>query len=325
MTPHPPTAQQTPDTSLTLTEPSHRVLTMVYTNLKSGLRAGADLHLLPKILEPTIGKEPPALIGICEARWWQRGGRAKAEAERYLRKIYGREYRLEIGGIGRSDDPPALAWRTDIFSGHRWNHPDTDHHHYSHNTALLAWSDDPERVTVRVQVVHLDYASQNQRAIESQTMAAQLDPALTNLVMGDFNSTISGTHGGDRDWTAVPAHKRRHKARLVEHPPGQWRWVKDTVPLDTLIGPWDERDQVRRTDLGPGYQTLAEIDWEQRERPECGLWGTTTTEQSLPIDHILVDESVELVPRSFAVHLNPHSDHGLLHARVLVHPRQVTR
>ncbi|MFE7462444.1 endonuclease/exonuclease/phosphatase family protein [Nocardiopsis terrae] len=294
---------------------------MVYTNLKSGLRAGADLHLLPEILPATApGGEPPGLIGICEARWWQHGGQSAAEAERYLKKVYGCEYRLKIGGIGRSDDPPALAWRTDTFTWHGWNTPANDHHRYSHNTGLLAWADAPERVAVRVQVVHLDYASVDQRSIEAQTIAAQFDPDLANIVMGDFNSAPSGAHGGDRDWDTVPAHKRRHKARLVERSPGQWGWVKDTVPLDTLIGPWDEHAQQRRTDLGAGYRTLAEIDWEQRGRPGGGLAGTTVNAQSLPIDHILVDESTGLVPGSFTVHLNPHSDHGVLHAQTLVHP-----
>lgn len=303
-----------------------RPVTMVYTNLKSGLAAGADLHLLPEIL-PALdsGEEPPGSIGICEAQWWQRGGEATAEAERYLRKVYGCECLLHVGGIGRSDDPPALAWRPEVFSWHRWSTPANDHHRYSHNTGLLAWADDPEQVAVRVQVVHLDYASADQRAIEAQTVAAQFNPALTNIVMGDFNSALSGDHAGDRDWDTVPGHKRRQKARLVEVAPGQWQWVKDTVPLDTLTGPWDEHAGQRRADLGTGYRALAEADWEQQGRPECGLAGTTTNGQSLPIDHILADASVELVPNSFAVHLNPHSDHGVLHAHTLIHPRQVAR
>ena len=123
----------------------------------------------------------------------------------------------------------------------------------------------------------------------------------------------------------MPAHKRRHKARLLQDPTGRWVWVKDTVPLDTLIGLWDEDAGRRRHDLGPGYRALAETDWEQQDRPERGLAGTTVTAQSLPIDHILADDTVELVPGSFAVHLNPHSDHGVLHAHTLIHPRQVGR
>lgn len=133
-----------------------RSVTLVHTNLKSGLETGASLHLLPKILQPTLGGEPPGLIVICEARWWQRGGE-------------------------------------------------------------------------------------------------------------------------------------------------------------------------RRSDLGPGYRTLAGTDWEQRGHPECGLAGTTVTAQSLPIDHILVDDTVELVSGSLAVHLNPHSDHGVRVARTLNHPPQVVR
>ncbi len=155
------------------------------------------------------------------------------------------------------------------------------------------------------------------------TLALGIALPLTNVIMGDFNSAPSGAHGGDRDWEQVPAHKRRQKARLVQDfITGQWLWIKDTVPLDTLIGPWAEQVEQRRTDLGAGYRTLAELDWEQRGRPGSGLVGTTVTAQSLPIDHILTDDSVELLPGSFAVHLNPHSDHGVLHARTLIHPRQ---
>ncbi|KOX11670.1 hypothetical protein [Nocardiopsis sp. NRRL B-16309] len=298
-----------------------REVTLVYTNVESGLREGQDLDLLPEILAPTLDGEAPTLIGFCEGRWWARGGRARAEVARILRRLYGTHYQVEIGGIRRSDHPPTVAWRTDRLNLHQWSAPGNDAHMHGHNTARFSWTDDPsEQVALRVQIAHLDYASGDQRLIEAQTLAPQVDPGLTNILMADFNSALDGAHAGDRDWLAVPQHKRGEKAMLIQVN-GVWTWVKDTRALRALTGPWDELTHKRLTDLGPGYRALAETDWEQRNRPACGLAATTTTDQALPIDHILADDTVELLPQGYEVHLNEHSDHGVIIARTRLHPR----
>ncbi|MFY7068987.1 hypothetical protein ACOQFV_24280 [Nocardiopsis changdeensis] len=301
-----------------------REVTWVTTNLQSGLDAGRRLDLLPKILEPTHcpDQDPPAVLGMCEGRWWHRAGRAKDEVATILTRFYGVPYEVDVGGIDRSDDPPAIAWRTDLLRRRGWSAPHTDHHTPGHNTAWFSWADDPtDRIALRVQLAHLHYASGDKRAIEAQTLRAQFDRRLTNVLMGDFNCALDGAHGGDRDWMRVPPEKRGEKGRLIQVSTGVWVWGKDSRPFIELLGPWDERAGVRRSELGPGYRALAEVDWEQRGRPAAGLAPTTTTDQALPIDHILGDDTVELVRGGHEVHLNSHSDHGVVVARTRIHPR----
>lgn len=292
-----------------------RELSLIYANVQSGLEAGRRLDLLDEILRPIETDDPPALVMFCEGRWWDRGGQARFEVARILRRIYGVHYQVEVGGIARSDDPPVLAVRSDLFAWHRWNTPHNDHHRYSHNSALLAWAHEPERVALRVQIAHLDYASGEQRLIEAQALASQFDPNLVNILAGDFNSAPSGGHCGRRDFLSVPTHKRNQKGRLVQIG-DEVVWTEDTRALDCLVGTWSHRHRQRFN--GAGYMMLAEADWLQNGRPDEGLAPTTTTKQSLPIDHILTDWTVELVPGSYQVRLHKHSDHAVISATIRI-------
>ncbi|OLT25406.1 hypothetical protein BJF83_22880 [Nocardiopsis sp. CNR-923] len=128
---------------------------------------------------------------------------------RALTDLYGAPYDLRVGGIRRSWHPPALAWRTDVFTLDAWSGPVTDQHLYTHNSGWLSWVHAPGRTVLRVQVAHLDYVSPAQRVIEAETLRAQITPDLDHLLLVDGNEIPSGSQFGDRDWAQVPLHKRR--------------------------------------------------------------------------------------------------------------------
>ncbi|WP_285730542.1 hypothetical protein [Nocardiopsis sp. ATB16-24] len=188
-------------------------LPLALVNLKDRLASGTNLHLLNSIMEPVRGIRP-AIIAINEARWRMPRGRPERQAAALLSQLCNVRYEISVGQIERSDHPPALLWNTQHLDLVEYSLADTDPSRWKRNTWTVAVRDSPS-CAVRVIVPHFDYASGTRRLMEAETLASQVGAALPVVVAGDLNSTVSGPHLPDRDYTRVPAHKRRQKGRLT--------------------------------------------------------------------------------------------------------------
>lgn len=288
-------------------------LDLALINLKDGLNRGADLHRLPQLFASYQPVGPrPALVMVNEAKWWHDSGRAEHRAAWLLSQMFGAPYGIRIGKIERSDDPPAVLYDTTRLRLLSWADPRSQPHVWGRNTAEFAWATGPDRVALRVQLAHLDYASGTRRLAEAETLAAQITQTVPLIVAGDMNSTASGPHLPARDFSQIPAEKRRQKGRLVNG-----AWMADTRALDVLIGAWDPATGTRVH--GAGLSSLAEEDWHQRARPDALPEPTTNTSQPLLIDWILRNSRLELLPRTYRVHPPGKaavSDHRLITAAV---------
>ncbi|MFY7069412.1 hypothetical protein ACOQFV_26440 [Nocardiopsis changdeensis] len=285
-------------------------------NLKDGLEDGHGLSRLhPVFADYAATGTRPTLMAINEARWRIPRGLPAREALDIFETMFGGIYEIEIGAIERSDNPPALVWDPQVWRLIEESTAQTDHHRWGRNTWTLTARHDPH-AAVRIHIPHLDYSSGTRRLMEAESLASQINRDFPMVVAGDLNSTGSGPHLPHRDYTKVPAHKRRQKGMLL--PSGEW--LDDTRALDTLIGPWDEDTGTRRHSDGCGLYAVAERDWEQLGRPAALLEPTTHTPGSLLIDWILATNEIGVVPGTYRVWDGDpaHTDHKLISVTLTV-------
>jgi len=135
----------------------------------------------------------------------------------------------------------------------------------------------------------------------------------------DTNSSASGDHLPQRDWSAANYLARSRKGKRIDDGTTNGIWIPDTDAVDHLIGRWDATQQ-RRVD-GSGFHAIAELAW--HADPKTPLLPTVNHKPdeggALLIDWLLVNDAMRphVIPDSYQVHVPPHdgprsSDHRLI-------------
>jgi len=265
----------------------------------------------------------PALILLNEAnRYGYYGSVALMAAADALSEQLGRVYDARLGYCERGDYGPALFYDPNVIRLHSWG--DTHHtvHEHWRNVAVCSLRSRRE-VEFRVSLHHWSNHSSSLRLVEAKKFDHLANSSVPCLLGGDLNTTASGAHLPQRDWTALSARKRQRKG--IQQNGHGTAWVADTAPVDHLIGWWDEKASCRQD--GVGFHALAEVAWQQGMPTDQALISSVNdgieVGEGLLIDWLIVNEAWKnaLIPNTYQVHIPPAatsadypSDHRLITA-----------
>ncbi|MFI7025170.1 endonuclease/exonuclease/phosphatase family protein [Micromonospora sp. NPDC049900] len=281
---------------------------------------GRDLRLLVDAFH--TAEHAPALLLLNEAKYWREdGSRPLHQAAELLADRFHTRY---VGLLGHDPDSPmpsAIIYDPTVLTLRSW--PTAGDPHLfpdKRNIAVFAVTDtadvDTDRVEFAAAVTHWTPHC----GIRRRQQAALLDRYGTTrrpvIIGGDLNSTASGDHLPQRDWTATDYRTRAQKGRRL--PDGTW--TADTDAVDHLIGRWNPH--TRQRDDGCGFHALADLAWQTN--PHTKLLPTVNNKDhvggGLLIDWLLANTAMlpHVIPDSYHVHLPhtdpPPSDHRLITA-----------
>lgn len=286
---------------------------------------GYNIDRLLRLFEP-LRATPPALIGLCEGKEWTFWGDDAGNAHvNALARFMGRPYVIEYGHLDRGPSGPVTIYdptvlRIDVFNRHDGVGVWTD----NVNLAKFHLAAD-EAAKLWFKGEHLDYIDGDRRLATAKRNNALSDVAVPVVLWGDLNSTASGPHLPQRDWEALPMHKRVHKAWQPGGPGTPW--VADTRAVDHLIGTWTDgtRGEPGRRVDGLNFHAACELahflhgmDPERAFKPTVNQDPRHSTGEFIN-DWALLNNAAAplLIPDTYTVHLHdgagpPPSDHGLI-------------
>lgn len=291
---------------------------VAYLNYRDGgltPGGGFDFEPLRQAVTP-LRERAPVVVAFCEGkRWANRGGAGMHQVCAVLDDTLRRPYAGLPGWHRRGDYGPALVWDPQVLRLHSWTGA-VQPTNATHNRNIAEFTVRGTTATrLRVMIRHYAFDSGAERVWEAEQDASAAYDDVPTLLCGDLNSTASGDHLPQRDWTMVPPAKRRHKAMLV-----RGRWVADTRALDILIGRHVPRRLARMIDRllsrqpvihrrnGAGFAALAELAYTAGMPPEQAFRPTINTGVDrggeLIIDWLLANGALAelFVPGSYAVH-----------------------
>lgn len=304
---------------------------LAYLNYRNGglmkPGGGYDFEPLRQAVSP-LRDRPPLVMAFCEGkRWLANGSTGMNLACAMLDDTLGRPYVGLPGWHWRGDYGPAIAWDAQVLRLISWTgvEHETNAAH-GRNVARFAVRGKPGQ-QFKVMIRHYSFDSGTERMAEAERDAPFAGDDDPTALVGDLNSSASGDHLPQRDWSKVPMAKRRHKAMLVNG-----RWVADTRALDILIGeqvavPAEQSFILNRSN-GAGFAALAELACAAGMPREQAFVPTTNrgvdSGGGLIIDWMLANPALAnlFVPDSYAVHMPDGEypstwplDHRLITAR----------
>ena len=260
-----------------------------------GLKTDGSYNFAP-LVRAFLDDPNPDLILLCEAKFWHaRGKRPFNAAMKDLSVLTGRPYVGELftGPLGTAViyDPTVLC----LDASEEPDFPD------KRNLARFCLRADLG-YQLHVFVEHWPYADSEQRLARAKLLARFGTSPVPTLIAGDANSTSSGPHLPNIDWTSVPIGVRDHKGSRDQ----AGTWCADTRALDRLIGAWDTKTGRRINSAG--FHNVAELD----PRAPNPLPPTVNGGSGLHIDYILANQALlaaaNVVPGSYRVHVPPGTD-----------------
>ncbi|GAA4082805.1 hypothetical protein [Actinomadura miaoliensis] len=250
-----------------------------YINYERGGRPNANYSGDGGLPDPTglvrimLSGSWPAILGVGEAERWEFNGYQGAyEAAVALRRAGGPPYVPFVGSLPREGGPfgPAILVDPTAVEVHRWY----DHRlgdFGSRNRNLLVCSIPGRSEVFRVLITHGDIHDGNQRLADAMTFDRFADPEIPCVILGDWNSTLSGPMWEVGDWNNPDPmmhqpHRRAHKIMFLHGPRQAGPHVADTRALDYLCGFWTpgrrlwlRRRPARRVG-GIGFYDVAELE-----------------------------------------------------------------
>lgn len=272
-----------------------------------GLRPDGSFDFA-NLLEAFADDPVPDLIGICEAKFWDRRGRTPLLAVlKQLSEQLGRPYVGELftGPLGTAIiyDPTILC----LEAGEEPDFPD------KRNLARFSLRGAPDCL-LYVFVEHWPPDDGDARLARARTLARYGPSSIPTLICGDLNSTSSGPHLPTITWKHLPPAIYDYRfRRLPNRADGAADWALDTRAVDRLIGAWHDpqhhwEEPARRHDSA-GLHHLAELD------PAACRPFPPTGEGGLHVDYLLGNtallKTATVVPGSYRIHkpVRRHSDH----------------
>lgn len=246
----------------------------------------------------------PDVVVVNEAReYGLYGRRALRFAARVLSDVLGRPYVGEIGWLPQGNIGPAVfhdptRLHLDFFG-------DTDPTVYASTRNLVRahLRGNPHTTVFQLLVDHWAYWSGPAREDHAQFVNWLGRSPVPTLLLGDLNSTASGPHWPQRDWSAPHPGEGIGKGRRL--PDGTL--VADTAALDHLIGRWDP-GRGRRVH-GAGFHAVPELAWRQGMARDKALIPTVNdgidAGGGLLVDMGLLNDAwaAGLVPGTFRIHV----------------------
>lgn len=262
---------------------------------------------------------PPAAVLFCEAKYFRREQyRGLRLAEQALSRQLGGPYYGLLGTLRRGPIPPAIFYNTDLLTCLSWP-PDDDPEVFDDQRNYARFKVNDTDAEFGAWVDHFDPFHGCTRLYEAKLRGRHGGSDLPVIGGGDLNSTCSGPHFPQRDWSNADHHIRRHKGIRIEDGTGR-HWQANTAALDYLIGEWDPTSQSRH--VGAGYHAIAELAWQHQ--PDVPLQPSVIDKpgEGGPdlIDYLLVNDAMRphVDPSSYRVHIPDGppfpSDHHLVSA-----------
>ncbi|NKY96759.1 endonuclease/exonuclease/phosphatase family protein [Nocardiopsis alborubida] len=273
-------------------------------------------HVLTELFAPV--KNPPGLIIVNEAKYWQRDShRVGFKVTGLLTDMFGPRYQIRVGHMSRAPAPPAVIWDPALLALTQWDSPETAPDNadaWNRATFQTPWWEEP----LVVMPIHWHPWDRADRMRAARVLSGLLGGQKRVIAAGDANCQASGPWYPTPDFTRLPVHRRHHKAWQPQGPNGPW--VADTAPLDHLLGVADPVTGERTG--GIGWESAIEAAWRLQGRPAGTVFPPTVNDgvdngAELTIDKILLSklladavvpaETEILVPRR-----RPVSDHRVV-------------
>lgn len=228
-----------------------------------GLQPDGRYDFAPLVTELAEGPRVPALIKICEGKYWaERGVSGLLLAARAISDQFGVPFIGLLGYLERGPMPPAIFYNPLVLThvppwyGHGSHHEFQDQRNIAHFRVNGVPGPDGDDLEIVAGVDHWEPLHGPTRELAARRWGRHGRRAkLPTVLSGDTNCTPSGLHFAQRDWKFAAEHdwvNASHKGH--EH---DGVWVPDTAPMDYLIGRWCDGRRVG----GAGLTLLAEQAW----------------------------------------------------------------
>jgi endonuclease/exonuclease/phosphatase family metal-dependent hydrolase len=239
----------------------HRLAVDLF-NYQAGGLSSDGRHDFDRMVEAFHPGRVPDVIALNEAKYWHRRGCTPLyQATNALSAALGRPY---VPLLGTGAMASAILYDPTVLAAETWNEIE-----FADKRQLGRFVMRGSGARFAIIVDHWSPVDGDARLTRARQLAPYGDSQLPVLLAGDLNSTAAGRLLPQRDWTAVPEHRRSFKGRQRS----DGTWGPDTRALDLLIGGWDERTDRRAT--GRAWHALPDLAYAAGAPAELAYRATT--------------------------------------------------
>ncbi|WP_207126747.1 endonuclease/exonuclease/phosphatase family protein [Actinocatenispora comari] len=309
----------TPAHHTTTSNGVHRLAVDLF-NYEAGGLSSDGRYDFDRLVEAFHPGRVPHVILLNEAKYWHRRGCTPLyQATNALSAALGRPYAALLGTSAMAS---AILYDPTVLTPESWNEIE-----FADKRQLGRFVMRGSGTRFAIIVDQWSPVDGDARLARARQLAPYGDSQLPVLLAGDLNCTADGQLLPQRDWTAVPEHRRAYKGRQDV----DGTWGPDTRALGLLIGGWDERTDRRET--GRVWHALPDLAYAGGAPAELAYRATTNeqinTGGELVNDWMLINDvwlrAGGLAGGSYQVHIPPGrtpaecpSDHRRISADLLL-------
>jgi hypothetical protein len=236
----------------------------VLFNLEAGGWTDGHFDFEPLKAELAEGPRTPALVKICEGKYWaERGGKGLLLAAKPISDQFGVPYIGLLGYLERGPIPPAIFYNPLVLThvppwhGHGSHHEFQDQRNIAHFHVNGVPGPNGDDLEIIAGVDHWEPLHGPTRELAARRWGRHGRNAKLPVVLSaDANCTPSGPHFPQRDWDYAAERDWTNASHKGYQQDGTW--APDTAPMDYLIGRWHDGRRVG----GAGLALLAERAWQ---------------------------------------------------------------